>query len=89
MGPGVAAGLELADAAMADVTPTLLYALDEAVPESMDGKVLAKAFTAETLAERPPRSTAGTAATADDGAAGTDGEAAARIADELSDLGYM
>ena len=89
MGPGVAAGLELADAAMADVTPTLLYALDEAVPESMDGKVLAKAFTDETLAERPPRSTAPTGTGSHGAAKDTGGEATAQIADELSDLGYM
>lgn len=87
-GPGVAAGVELADAAMPDVTPTLLYALDEAVPESMDGRVLTAAFTPETLAARPP--VTGAAATAPAaGGTGTDGEAAARIADELSDLGYM
>jgi predicted AlkP superfamily phosphohydrolase/phosphomutase len=86
-GPGVAAGVELADAAMADVTPTLLYAMDEAVPESMDGRVLAGAFTAETLAARPPQTT--TAHDASDSASGTDGAAADQIADELSDLGYM
>ncbi|EFL52502.1 type I phosphodiesterase/nucleotide pyrophosphatase [Solidesulfovibrio fructosivorans JJ]] len=86
-GPGVAAGVELADAAMADVTPTLLYALDEAVPENMDGHVLAGAFTAETLAARPPQTTTATASTT--GAAGTDGAQADQIADELSDLGYM
>jgi len=86
-GPGVAAGVELADAAMADVTPTLLYALDEAVPENMDGRVLAGAFTAETLAARPPQTT--TATTSTTGAAGTDGAQADQIADELSDLGYM
>ncbi|UJX42210.1 alkaline phosphatase family protein [Desulfovibrio sp. JY] len=86
-GPGVAAGVELANAAMADVTPTLLYALDEAVPENMDGRVLAGAFTAETLAARPPQTT--TATTSTTGAAGTDGAQADQIADELSDLGYM
>lgn len=86
-GPGVAAGLELADAAMPDVTPTLLYALGEAVPDNMDGRVLAAAFTPETLAARPPATVA--AATAASEAGGTDGEAAARLAEELSDLGYM
>lgn len=86
-GPGVAAGLELADAAMPDVTPTLLYALDEAVPDNMDGRVLAAAFTPETLAARPPATAAATTAAGEAG--GTDGEAAARIAEELSDLGYM
>jgi predicted AlkP superfamily phosphohydrolase/phosphomutase len=93
VGPGIAAGVELSDAAMADVTPTLLYTLGEAVPESMDGRVLTGAFTAEALASRPVRTT-GTKqdATPDTGqvaADGTDGDAAARIAEELSDLGYM
>ncbi len=86
-GPGVAAGVALPDAAMPDVAPTLLYALDEAVPDNMDGRVLAAAFTPETLAARPLVTAAAAAATT--AAAGTDGEAAARIADELSDLGYM
>lgn len=86
-GPGVAAGLELTGAAMPDVTPTLLYALGEAVPESMDGRVLTGAFTPQTLAERPVATAAAAAATP--GADGTDGEAATQIAEELSDLGYM
>ncbi|WP_428564491.1 MAG: alkaline phosphatase family protein [Solidesulfovibrio sp. DCME] len=86
-GPGVAAGLALADAAMPDVTPTLLYALGEAVPDTMDGRVLAAAFTPETLAARPPAVAPGAATEA--AATATDGEAAASLADELSDLGYM
>lgn len=90
-GPGVAAGVELTDAAMADVTPTLLYALDEAVPGHMDGRVLAGAFAPETLAARPiaARTPAGAAAAAYAAVEGTSGEEAERIADELSDLGYM
>lgn len=86
-GPGVAAGAELAGADMPDVTPTLLYALGEAVPENMDGRVLTAAFAPETLAARPLATTA--AAAAAKAGTGTDGDAAARIADELSDLGYM
>ncbi len=87
MGPGIAAGVALAEAKMADVTPTLLYALDEAVPDSMDGKVLAGAFTPETLAERPLRADASDLAS--NAGQGTAGDAADRIAEELSDLGYM
>jgi predicted AlkP superfamily phosphohydrolase/phosphomutase len=93
MGPGIAAGVELADAAMADVTPTLLHALGEAVPENMDGRVLTGVFTAEVLASRPIRATEATPNSTTDagpGAAdGPDGETTARIAEELSDLGYM
>ena len=86
-GPGVVAGAELAGADMPDVTPTLLYALGEAVPDNMDGRVLTAAFSPETLAARPLATTA--AAAAATAGTGTDGDAAARIADELSDLGYM
>jgi predicted AlkP superfamily phosphohydrolase/phosphomutase len=88
-GPGVAAGLELADARMPDVTPTLLYTLGEAPTEAMDGRVLAAAFAPETLAARPLAGVvAGTAAGA--GLGGADGQAdTAGLAEELSDLGYM
>ena len=48
---------------------------------------MSAAFTPETLAARP-LATAAAAAAATAGT-GTDGDAAARIADELSDLGYM
>uniref|UniRef100_I2PYH7 AP superfamily protein n=1 Tax=Desulfovibrio sp. U5L TaxID=596152 RepID=I2PYH7_9BACT len=91
-GPGIAAGVELADAAMPDVTPTLLHALGEAVPDGMDGRVLAGAFRpgtpdARTGAGAMPA--AGGAIPGAAGAAGTDGDAAAELAAELSDLGYM
>jgi len=87
-GPGIAAGLELADATMPDVTPTLLHALGEAPTDTMDGRVLAGAFTAETLAARPvPGAVAGAASAA--GAVGDDAAGTAALAEELSDLGYM
>jgi predicted AlkP superfamily phosphohydrolase/phosphomutase len=86
-GPGIAAGVELADAAMPDVTPTLLHALGEAPTEAMDGRVLAGAFTAETLAARPVAA-AVSGATATAAAIGDDAGTAA-LAEELSDLGYM
>lgn len=86
-GPGIAAGLELSDAAMPDVTPTLLHALGEAPTEAMDGRVLAGAFTAETLAARPvAAAVSGAGATA---AAIGDDAGTAALAEELSDLGYM
>lgn len=86
-GPGIAAGVELTDAAMPDVTPTLLHALGEAPTDSMDGRVLAGAFTAETLAARPVAA-AVSGATATAAAIGDDAGTAA-LAEELSDLGYM
>jgi predicted AlkP superfamily phosphohydrolase/phosphomutase len=46
-GPAFRKGLEIKDAAIVDVTPTLLYLLGLPVPEDMDGKVLLQAFTDE------------------------------------------
>jgi len=86
-GPGVAAGVELADAQMPDVTPTLLYALGEAATQDMDGRVLAQAFTPETLPARPmagPMAAAGVV-----GLASLDAAGAEAMSEELSDLGYM
>lgn len=86
-GPGVAAGIELTDAQMPDVTPTLLYALGEAATQQMDGRVLTQAFTAETLAARPVAGAV--AATGATGVGMADDAGAAAMAEELSDLGYM
>jgi len=51
-GPGVARGGELADAGIADVLPTLLYAAGIPTPERADGRVLRELFTDELLASR-------------------------------------
>ncbi|OLN27967.1 hypothetical protein DVDV_1827 [Desulfovibrio sp. DV] len=85
-GPGIAAGVTLADADMPDVTPTLLYALGEAATSDMDGRVQTQAFTAETLAARP---IAGAVAATAAAVGAADDEGAAAMAEELSDLGYM
>ncbi len=86
--PGFRAGLELEEADMPDVAPTLLYALGEPAPDVMDGAVHPEAVAPETLAERPVARS--------DEAMGADAEASAlseeeelEIADNLKDLGYM
>lgn len=52
-GRGVRAGTLLTGAGIADVAPTLLYALDLPVARDLDGKVMTAAFTKEILASRP------------------------------------
>ena len=41
-----------------DVTPTMLYLADVAIPEGLDGSLLEEAFDRAELDSRPPRSTA-------------------------------
>ncbi|MBN1579650.1 MAG: alkaline phosphatase family protein [Anaerolineae bacterium] len=51
-GPGVQEGIRL-NAQLIDVVPTILYSLDQPVPEDMDGKVLLDAFSPAYTADRP------------------------------------
>ena len=48
-GPGVRPGVELKGASIADIAPTILYALGLAVPDRMDGRALQDAFTSEFI----------------------------------------
>ncbi len=52
-GGGVAPGTRLKDASILDLTPTILHALGQAVPEELDGHVLSKAFEPDSFAARP------------------------------------
>ena len=54
-GPGVQAGQEVGGATLADIAPTVLYAMGLPAPGVMDGRVLRQAISDETLAQRPPR----------------------------------
>lgn len=54
-GPGVHAGEELTGGTIADVAPTVLYALGQPVPQHMDGRVLTEIFGPAHLAAHPIR----------------------------------
>ena len=54
-GGGVQPGARLQGASILDVAPTILHALDVAVPEEMDGRVLQEAFQASSPLARPVR----------------------------------
>lgn len=51
-GPGVVPGGEL-EAEIADITPTMLYLLNQQVPSYMEGKVISEAFLPEYLSLHP------------------------------------
>lgn len=52
-GEGVRPGCRIEGATIYDVTPTLLYLLDQSVPEDMDGRVLAEMISDEFLSANP------------------------------------
>ena len=52
-GSGFSHGVRLADAAIADVVPTLLYALGLPIARDLDGRPLGAAFAGAILARRP------------------------------------
>ncbi len=54
-GPTIQSGQLPAAASLPDLVPTLLYALDLAVPAGFDGRVLSEIFTPAHLAAHPPR----------------------------------
>ncbi len=74
--------------AMADVTPTLLYFLDEDIPDYMDGHVAVEGVEPETLRERPPKASAADMASDGAGEAYSE-EDELEMAEGLKDLGYM
>lgn len=51
-GDGIRAGEQITGAHLRDIAPTALFAMNEALTEDMDGRVLTEVFTAEGLAQR-------------------------------------
>ncbi|MDQ7857868.1 MAG: alkaline phosphatase family protein [Armatimonadota bacterium] len=88
-GAGVRQGVEVHDARLQDVAPTLLYWMGQAVPASMDGRVLVGAFTPEYLRAHPIQTSEATGPARTQPGYGYTGEEAARIAERLRRLGYM
>ena len=88
-GKDVKQGVEIKGARIIDLAPTMLYFLDEPVPDSMDGEVLTRAFEKDVFDRTPIRYRKGDE---DDlslqGSAYTD-EEAEQIRDRLQGLGYI
>jgi predicted AlkP superfamily phosphohydrolase/phosphomutase len=83
LGPGIEAG-ELTGARIVDVAPTALHAMDLAVPDDMDGRVLTELFSDG----REVRTEAGRARDAEEEVVYTEEEEAA-IEQSLKNLGYI
>ncbi len=93
-GPGIRAGERLRELSILDVAPTLLYALDVAIPQDMTGHLATAAFEPEALRARPPRSRASESASAAEPAGvdldlELDAEEEQTIVNRLKALGYV
>lgn len=87
-GPGVQTHLQLPEASLLDLAPTILHYLGLPVPSYMDGRVLTEAFTADFNSANPihVQETDPTAGR-EDGGFSEDEEAL--VMDKLRDLGYV
>lgn len=86
LGPG-AQKVSIDDADIADIAPTILFALGAPIPEDVDGKVLTAALDPE-LAARAARTTSGSEPFAP-GGAGYSAEEEAEVRERLQALGYV
>lgn len=87
LGEGVRAGVRIADSSIEGITPTVLHAMGEAVPDDLDGKIARDLFEPKWLRSHPPRY-------CDAGdfvppAAGRRGEDDEGLKDRLRALGYL
>lgn len=87
-GPAAKKGVEILDAGIADVAPTVLYLMDEPVPEYMDGKVLGSAISDENLSQHPVAFAGDIIGQAARGKTLTE-EEENEIAERLKGLGYI
>jgi len=91
-GPGIRSGERLEDAHLVDMAATILHALGETIPETMDSRVIESLFLPEALAQNPPRYGSEAADGLD--AAGSAGpaysaEERALVEEHLAGLGYL
>lgn len=87
-GPRVRAGIQVEDATMVDVAPTILYDLGLPVPTNMDGQVLGSVLEAD-LAANPVRREAPLTGTGPGGDAGYTDSERSDVSGRLAALGYI
>jgi predicted AlkP superfamily phosphohydrolase/phosphomutase len=85
----VGSGERFGDAEIIDVYPTLLYLLDEAIPDDVDGKVLRPAIQPGILQAREIRASAAEGPKESDGGAAYSEEEDELVKERLKSLGYF
>ena len=89
-GPDVRQGQTVDGAQLIDMAATILYALNEPIPASMDSRLIDSVFKAEALQSRPAQRVEEDIEhrrSASDGAYDAEGEA--QLAEHLASLGYL
>jgi len=94
LGDGIEAGAQVSDSAIEDVCPSLLYAMGEAVPEGLDGRVLENCWSAQWREQNPLTSRRAGARSAAARGAGLGRPAPSRptadgLEERLAALGYL
>jgi predicted AlkP superfamily phosphohydrolase/phosphomutase len=88
-GPALKRATEIENAQLIDFAPTLLHLFGLAVPEDMDGRVLANAFRPEFLAAHPVKAGAASGISESDRSSGYTDEESAKVEERLQALGYL
>jgi predicted AlkP superfamily phosphohydrolase/phosphomutase len=88
-GPALKRGAEIENAQLIDFAPTLLHLFDLAVPDDMDGRVLADALLPEFLAAHPVKAGAASGISESDRSSGYTDEESAKVEERLQALGYL
>jgi predicted AlkP superfamily phosphohydrolase/phosphomutase len=88
-GAGVKQGAELKDANLLDIAPTVMYLMGQPVSRSMDGQVLAQAFTPDHLLANPVKMTDASTGTPGPADPGYTSDEATVIMERLRGLGYV
>ena len=88
-GPVLKTAVEIENAQLIDLAPTLLHLLGVPVPKDMDGKVLTSAFRSDFLTAHPVRAGTASGTSGADRPSGYTDEESAKVEERLQALGYL
>jgi predicted AlkP superfamily phosphohydrolase/phosphomutase len=88
-GSGVKPGVELSNAEIIDIAPTILYLSGADIPSGLDGKILSEALQADYLASRPPVFRDIETRSSETGNRDYSRKEAEKVARSLKDMGYI
>jgi predicted AlkP superfamily phosphohydrolase/phosphomutase len=88
-GPGIKVNGELENAQLQDVMPTLLYSLQQPIPNDVDGRLLSEIFEPNRLSQFPPEFIKPVKPDARDQATSSSSEEEEQVLERLRGLGYI
>jgi predicted AlkP superfamily phosphohydrolase/phosphomutase len=88
-GPVLKTDVQIENAQLIDLAPTLLHLFDVPIPEDMDGRVLTDLFRPEFLAAHPVKAGAASGISESDRSSGYTEQESAKVEERLQALGYL